>query len=165
MLCTQWEKWLQKIPNPYKDALRDEWGVKWKVFIWGLRCHCQFLRPDSFNIENSQKPWKNAKSTILIFFQILEFQGNEVCFWYSFYHWSIVVLSFTLTFSKIGPTSGHNLEMGAWSQKLVIILYLVIVLWPNGTYGKAGGIFIRKLKFSTEFEENGKTWDQISQCV
>ena len=112
--------------------------------------------PDSFNLENSQKPWKNAKSTILIFFQILEFQGNEVCFWYSFYHWSIVVLSITLNFSKIGPTSGHNLEMGAWSQKLVIILYLVIVLWSNGTYGKAGGIFIRKLKFSTEFGKVGK---------
>ena len=24
----QWEKWLQKMPNPYKDALRDKWGVK-----------------------------------------------------------------------------------------------------------------------------------------
>ena len=99
---------------------------------------------------------KKCQKYKIDFFQILEFQGNEVCFWYSFYHWSIVVLSITLNFSKIGPTSGHNLEMGAWSQKLVIILYLVIVLWPNGTYGKAGGIFIRKLKFSTEFGKVGK---------
>ena len=99
---------------------------------------------------------KKCQKYKIDFFQILEFQGNEVCFWYSFYHWSIVVLSITLNFSKIGPTSGHNLEMGAWSQKLVIILYLVIVLWPNGTYGKVGGIFIRKLKFSTEFGKVGK---------
>ena len=99
---------------------------------------------------------KKCQKYKIDFFQILEFQGNEVCFWYSFYHWSIVVLSITLNFSKIGPTSGHNLEMGAWSQKLVIILYLVIVLWPNGTYGKAGDIFIRKLKFSTEFGKVGK---------
>ena len=67
-------------------------------------------------------------------------------------------LFITLIFSKNDPPSGYILEMGAWLQKLVKAHWLMMILWPNGTFNNPGLIFIRKLKFSNEFWKVGKFW-------